>query len=67
MKRMRMDLGVKRLRLLYQSTNQASMPSVGMRVMISKMRQKMKHRPEKDMSAVDWYPRLLQGESYLVW
>jgi hypothetical protein len=52
MKRTRMERGVRRDRVLYQSTNQASMPSVGIRVRTWKMRQNQKDRPEMDMVAV---------------
>lgn len=52
MKRTRMDVGVRSRRELYQSTNQASIPSVGTRVTNWKMRQKMKDKPAKDMMAV---------------
>lgn len=51
MKSTRIERGVRRLRLLNQSTNQASMPRVGMRVMIWKTLQNMKLRPEMDMMA----------------
>jgi hypothetical protein len=54
MNRIRMERGVRSARELYQSTNQASMPSVGMRVRIWKMRQNQKDRPEMDMIAIVW-------------
>lgn len=61
MKRIRIDRGVKRLRLLNQSTNQASMPSVGMRVTIWKILQNMNMMPEKDMMAVGYRIEMALG------
>jgi len=47
-----MDRGVSMFRELNQSTNHASIPSVGIRVMIWKILQNQNDIPEMDMLAV---------------
>jgi hypothetical protein len=67
MNRTRIDVGVRRPRLLYQSTNQASMPRHGIKVMIWKTRQKMKDSPENDMMAVGRIAKVLREKRCLLW
>lgn len=55
-----MDRGVRMLRELNQSTNHASIPSVGIRVMIWKILQNQNDIPEMDMLAVAFFLQRLE-------
>lgn len=46
--------GVSRLSFVYMSTNQASMPRVGIRVMIWRMRQNVKKSPATILSVISF-------------